>query len=107
MPIVRTKNERFDSCGKDRAVAEVEGARARQRFVADYQTRVQHGAGGVLQLVPAGAAARLHFRGRGAHVRACPTARWTLVHCRSRRKARTRSDRADATWVKVAIDAWT
>ena len=32
---------------KDRAVGEIEDARARQRLLADYETRVQHGAGRV------------------------------------------------------------
>ena len=36
------------------------------------------------------------IRGRGAHVRACPAARWPLVHRRSRRQARPRPHRADA-----------
>jgi hypothetical protein len=39
MPIKRTYYERFDCGGKDRAVAKIEGARARQRLLADYEAR--------------------------------------------------------------------
>ena len=40
----------------------IEGAGARQRLLADYAARVQHGAGRVHGVVPAGAATRLHAR---------------------------------------------
>jgi site-specific recombinase XerC len=38
-------------------VAEIEDARPRQRLLADHETRLQHGIGRVLRLVPAGSAA--------------------------------------------------
>jgi len=67
---------------KDSAVAEVEDARARQRFLADYEARVQHGARRVHGLVPTGAPARLHqgYRQRVAGIARGPPPRFVLHH---------------------------
>src|ERR1035437_3984249 len=59
-----------------------EGARARQRLLADYETRVQHGAERIYGVVSAGAAAWLHqsHRARVAGIPGGARARVVIDH---------------------------
>src|SRR5271156_2021061 len=82
MPIKRTYYERFDRGGKDCAVAEIEGASARQCLLADYETSVQHGAERIYDVVQAGTAAGLHqgHSERLASVTRSPRPRFVVYH---------------------------
>src|SRR5260370_590420 len=68
--------------GKARRVAEAEGAGARQRLLADYAPRIQHGAERIHRVVQGGAAAGLQ-QGHGecvAGITRGPRARLVLDH---------------------------
>src|SRR5439155_13191674 len=57
----------------------IEGPRAPQPLAADYETGVQHGPGGIFQLVPAGAATGLHRSRPRRSTTGCSRRNWAGI----------------------------
>ena len=79
-----------DSCRKLAVAASGAGASQRARYLdRSRAARSRHSCSASRLRAPAIRSRRAHFRSRS-------TARWTLVHCRSRRQTRTSANRSDA-----------